>query len=322
MKLLERPKRGDRRPDDIPAGETSSRRPASTATWTAGRALGSYLLSIFLVALIVVGAVSGLAAFARTLAPVQAETSGVEGLEPRQQEAAAFAGTYTAAWLTATRSEPGLLADFVDEATLTSLGATATEYRQLQVASVTEISETLVAVEVTAWLQEMDLAADVEEPMQAWRLRAFALTIDTSGDVLAPVGLPSPVQPPAGQMLAPANYDVAIDGTSAVGTAVTEFLAAYAAGIGDVDRYVSPDFAVDPITPPIATDVSVASILATAEAPEEPGIGNDLSVYATATLVTADGRETPTTYLLTLTSRDSRWEVSSIDLTPAPPIES
>lgn len=289
-----------------------------TNRWTAGRAIASRLTSLFLVALMLVGGVAGVLAFADVLLR-SGESTGpeiIEGHTIEQQQAASYAGAFTAAWLSATRDEPGALATYVSGDVIATLGTTPTQFQQLAVASITPVSDSSVSIALTALVREFDLTGTAEEPASTWVVRAYQVLVQAGDAGFSVVGLPTPIATTPIALTTPTIYYSNIPENDPVYTSVVEFLGAYAAGLGDLARFTSPESDIAAITPPLAAEISVTSVVATDATPSNPVDGDQVHVFVTATLMTVDGRTIPATYTLTLTSRADRWEISSIDLQP------
>ncbi len=108
-------------------------------------------------------------------------------------------------------------------------------------------------------------------------------------------------------MTVPADGDL----SSAAG----EFLAAYLAAAGEVDRYLAPGVSLSPVSPAPYQTVTVQQILAAgqeAAAESVPADGTRVQVMAEVEARDSAGRW-PLAYELTLKARSGRWEVASLE---------
>lgn len=146
-------------------------------------------------------------------------------------------------------------------------------------------------------------------------LRYFTVpvTTNTTGTSCTVTGAPAIVAGPDRAAPADSPYTVTVpDGE--LNRAVTEFLAAYLTGAGEVDRYLAPGIHLTAVSPAPFTAVTVRQILATEEAAggeQVPGNGTRMHVQATTEAQDRTGRW-PLAYELTLTARSGRWEVAAL----------
>ncbi|WP_432498826.1 hypothetical protein [Kineococcus gypseus] len=131
--------------------------------------------------------------------------------------------------------------------------------------------------------------------------------------------LPQPLAGPASGEGAELDYDQQVNPAGSLATSVGQFLAAYAAGAGDVTRYVIPGAPISAITPAAYTDVQVQSVLAREgeASSDEPADGQRAQVLVTATLITFERQQSTAQYALALTARGGRWEISALEPVPA-----
>ena len=101
---------------------------------------------------------------------------------------------------------------------------------------------------------------------------------------------------------------------------VNQFLRAYLAGGGDLDRYLTPGKVVRPVNPVPYRQVQTTTIVPRGALPgradQVPPDNTTTRVLATADAVDADGSHWPLTYALLLTARTGRWEVTAIEAAP------
>ncbi|MCB5910399.1 conjugal transfer protein [Streptomyces pinistramenti] len=165
------------------------------------------------------------------------------------------------------------------------------------------------------------------------RVRYFQVPVrSTSGAGGAASGwvaaaLPAEVAAPSGgKAAAPAlSYGSAhapLASDPAVQT-VQGFLAAYLAGRGELDRYLSPGMALRPVRPAPYTAVTVTQIADHGQGPAEgaekqtppDGVRRRLLVDVEGEGSQVKGR--PMTYAIGLRSRGGRWEVAALESAPA-----
>lgn len=103
--------------------------------------------------------------------------------------------------------------------------------------------------------------------------------------------------------------------------AVTEFLAAYLTGSGELDRYLAPGTQVTAIMPAPYSGVAVDTLAIEGEQGPEPvttvpGDGTQLRLLVALRGTGHDEVRLPLTYALTLKARAGRWEIASLDGAP------
>ncbi|MBE8519412.1 conjugal transfer protein [Amycolatopsis sp. H6(2020)] len=141
-----------------------------------------------------------------------------------------------------------------------------------------------------------------------------------TGDAYVATSLPSPVACPGTLGAAALAYDEVADPAGPVGQSVTGFLAAYLAGQGQLDRFVSPGVSL--ALPKPAPFVAVQLAEVRTHEKFEPGQaarpldGTAVHCLVRAAAWHATGQSMPVDYALTLVARAGRWEINRID--PAP----
>jgi len=145
--------------------------------------------------------------------------------------------------------------------------------------------------------------------------------VTASGSVSA-LALPAPIAGPEIAQGQDLGYQVQVPGMGAVAQTVTQFLVAYAAGAGDVTRYLTPGVQIQAITPAPYTAVTVTELRAITSAAGidttgTPKDGSSLRVLVTATGVVSTTQQISASWALTLTARAGRWEITAVDPTPA-----
>ncbi|WP_279325126.1 conjugal transfer protein [Arthrobacter glacialis] len=221
---------------------------------------------------------------------------------------------FVGAWMAASTEDFTSLQNYVVMNSSADLSSAPTIYKDLAVASITPVEGSdLVSVVIAGNVQE-----EGEKKQAVWPRRYFLVTINTGQDSMGVVGLPAPIAAPAkSEQGAALVYTEAVVPTDAAAQAVTSFLAAYVAGQGDMNRYLSPSSSLAPIVPAPFTAVKVQSLQANVASRGTPSDAAELKVLAKVQLTSTTGQKLTSTYSLTLIARAERWEISSLDLTPA-----
>ncbi|WP_328876810.1 conjugal transfer protein [Streptomyces sp. NBC_00299] len=148
------------------------------------------------------------------------------------------------------------------------------------------------------------------------RLRYYAVPVsaDRGGASFAVTGAPSVVAGPGRAEVPKSPYGVNVpDGD--LSSAAEEFLTAYLAGAGEVDRYLAPGVSLSPVSPAPYTAITVQQLSAVEEAAaaeQVPADGTKVRVIAQVEARDTGGRW-PLGYELALTARSGRWEVSALE---------
>jgi Conjugative transposon protein TcpC len=114
------------------------------------------------------------------------------------------------------------------------------------------------------------------------------------------------------------GYDTTTPVTSGPLTgAVTQFLAAYLTGQGNLSRYLAPGAAVSPVTP--APYASIQAVTVYARPGSTPGTppASPARVLAQVQATDSAGQQWPLTYALTLAQVAGQWDVTAVDAAPA-----
>ncbi|PPG77487.1 hypothetical protein C5D98_14990 [Rathayibacter rathayi] len=232
-----------------------------------------------------------------------------------EQSAGAVASGFVAAWLSATKNDSTELQRYVSTAGM-DLPDKGWAFRNLSIASVGEAtSNGFVPVQIAANVEETSIHADA--PVTSWRQRYFAVTVQVSDGALGVVGMPAPITGPAAPTKQPdLDYSANIGSNSPVAATASSFLAAYLTGNGEVSRYVTPEVEIFVIEPAPYSAVKVKDVSANAAPAEKPADGDVLNVLVKSELVSGTGQTISAHYVLTMTARADRWEVTSIDPTP------
>lgn len=275
------------------------------------------------VGLLAIGATLGAASF---LAPKPQPVVQQTGVSPKQQRAGAEATGFVSAWLSATSTNSDALNRYLGNKPASIASRNPVEARNLSAASIETASNGSLVVTVSGEVKTNPAAtaAGKETPAATasavpsasagWVQRWWTVALSEQAGGFAVLGLPSPVAGP-GQGSAPSlAYQYAA--SPELTKAITDFLAAYAAGIGDVSRYVSPGSGIGAITPAPYTEVRVRSVNTVDEvAGGAPKDRTEARALVVVDLVVGDVQQ-QSQYALKLTARGGQWEVSTVD--PAP----
>lgn len=252
------------------------------------------------------------------------------------QGAAGFAQLFVDAYLRAGEGNQELLAAFYPGADGVRLegtsGARAAEH--LTVARLRQTAPAVWSVTVAARLAPADRAetgdgqeqTDVGVPAAVRYFQVPVATGSAAGSATgyvalalpAEVGAPPRIETPQlayGPMQPAAPSDPRTQ-------AVTDFLAAYLTGAGDLSRYLSPGTQLSPITPAPYNGLAVDSLAIAGEQSSQPATtvpedGTRVRLLATVRATDHAGVRRPLTYALTLSARAGRWEIASIDGAPS-----
>ncbi|GAA0611567.1 conjugal transfer protein [Streptomyces crystallinus] len=137
---------------------------------------------------------------------------------------------------------------------------------------------------------------------------------DSAGASFTVTGAPAMVAGPARATTAKPSYTVIVP-QGDLSSAVSEFLAAYLTGAGEIDRYLAPGAKLTAVLPTPYTSVSVEQVLAAEKATaanQGPADGTSVRVLARVEAQNSVGRW-PLAYEFTLTARSGRWEVATLE---------
>jgi hypothetical protein len=132
-----------------------------------------------------------------------------------------------------------------------------------------------------------------------------AFTVTAAPAEIAAPGTAKAADPPFGNPL-PADGSLA--------SSLGEFFDAYLAGVGEVDRYLSPGTELTAVSGTDYTSVTLDQAAADSDVAggAVPGDGTTVLVQAHATATNATGDQWPLVYTLQMTARSGRWEVTAL----------
>lgn len=314
--------------------ETQDSSPADTEPtghrWSAGSGLATKATTGLLSLALLTGPVA--LVMQATSAPAAATTATAVGQDAKRDSrrgvAQELAGQLVRAWLSSSTDTPLVTAYWKEPVELPAVGS--------RVGALSVVDATATAPGV--W--SVTIGADVTGPTpKAPTVRRFFLVPVAveggAGDAAArALALPAETAAPATAADRGLQYGTSVPGTAAAGTTVSAYLTALLAGTGDITRYLSPGVTVTAITPPPYVKVRVERIEASDEVDGllegAPANRATVHVRVTTTNFTAlkQGATPPAPgsppantgltgqFLLQLTARDGRWEVSGVDQAP------
>ena len=131
--------------------------------------------------------------------------------------------------------------------------------------------------------------------------------------------LPAEVTAPATAAEPQLAYNTTIPVASGpLTSAVTQFLAAYLTGAGNLSRYLAPGTTMSPVSPAPYASIQAVTVFSTGSqaATEAPRTATHIKVLAQVQATDLSGQQWPLTYALTFTAVAGQWDVAAID--PAP----
>lgn len=300
---------------DKPTPAADEKEPVATVSYTNGGALASegmawvvrgMLIIAFLAALIVLWGIFKPAS--KPIATAAQETVSME--QPvLTQSAGSYAVGFVGAWLSSTKSDADVLQGYIQTAPA-SLGARATDYRNLAVASVSTIPGT-GDVRVIISGEVLERATADKDP--GWVLRYYSVTVATTGDALVVTGFPALVSGPDRSTKTTSSFKYTLNATEPATQTASLFLAAYLTGQGSTTPYLSPGVDIAPISPVPYKTLTVSGAKGTAEPAPTPADGDTVRVEVVATLQADVDQSVTSTYQMLLTARAGRWEVASLE---------
>ncbi|MEU5510365.1 conjugal transfer protein [Streptomyces fungicidicus] len=147
-------------------------------------------------------------------------------------------------------------------------------------------------------------------------VRYFTVPVatDRTGGSFTVTGAPGVVAAPGRAEAAPSPYGVTVPNGELHST-VAEFLGAYLAGAGEVERYLAPGVKLPAVSPAPYSAVALRQVLAVEEAAagkKLPGNGTAVRVVVQVEARDEAGRW-PLAYEMELTARSGRWDVTALE---------
>ncbi|MFJ5218763.1 conjugal transfer protein [Streptomyces sp. NPDC088354] len=131
---------------------------------------------------------------------------------------------------------------------------------------------------------------------------------------------PAEVAGPASAPVPESTLSRPLPTSGPVARSLAEFFAAYLTGVGEVDRYLSPGTALAAVRGTGYRSVTVDQVDADSDSADGvvPKAGRRVTVRAQVTATDPAGDQWPLSYVLSLTARGGRWEVTALEA-GAPP---
>lgn len=212
-------------------------------------------------------------------------------------------------WLTTPRAKPDPLLALVGDARVATLPELPFTAADSAVAGVTQSSG----------IWSVTVAVTVTDDRKITSRRFFQVPVLVAGGAVTALSLPAAVSAPIVGIPPRTGYRSQLSAGSAVGVTVTQFLAAYTAGAGDVSRYLTPGHSLAALSPAPYTAVRLTELRSDSDIAGDavPRDQQRMRVMALASVTVTDRQVSTVAYALTLTSRAGRWEVAAIDPVPA-----
>jgi hypothetical protein len=324
----------DEGPQDVAGWSTGAQ--ANTAAAIRWTAWGLLVLGPLLGAFAYLSAPAQAGPAQRKPAPTAPAATGAQG-------AAGFAQLFVAAFISAGEGDQDKLAAYYPDATSLRLEGRSDRRRgeQLTVVRLRQTDEGIWSVTVAARITATKPAAkpagarqaDDQADAKAAATQAVhyfqvpVATATTAGGASgytalampAEVAAPERIKAPA-LVYGPMRPALPADPRT---QAVTEFLTAYLAGAGELDRYLAPGTNLAPVAPAPYTGIAVDTLAIEGEKGTErvatvPDDGTTLRLLVALRATGHDKVRVPLTYALTLKARAGRWEIASLDGAPTP----
>lgn len=290
--------------------------PIASATHQVGSTLATKASTTLLISCLLAGPaglVAGGLALASTSAPTPATSAKVVDESGTRAIAGEFAERLVVTWLTTGRDHQDQLTALMSA----SVNVTVPD----EPFSVTDPSVAGIANVDGVW--SVTVAATVTDQRKQSGRRYYQVPVlVTAAGAVSGLALPTPI---AGPVVTPGpglNYQVQVPGTGPVAQTISQFLTAYAAGTGDVTRYLTPGVQIRAIDPApyatvMVTDLRAITSAAGVDTTGTPKDGSTLRVLVTATGVVSTTQQISASWALTMTARAGRWEIAGVDLAPA-----
>ncbi len=289
----------------------------SAANWTRGQQLTTTAVRTVLWGLVAcapLGLVAGAVAYmapARTLPPVV--SAGLTEATGRI-EATGIAEHVVVAWLSATRDTEAQAEGIAPKADL--------PLKALDVSNASAVSSEFdgSAWVVTVGVTVIPSVDDGTKPQPLTQRRYFQIPIavDESGHATV-LTLPAEVAGPSVAAVPAPGYRATLPASHPAAVASGEFLTALLTGGGDITRYTSPGSQIRAVNPAPYSQVVIEQVTTDTVPAEEPIDGDTTTVVVRARATDPTEATTRFDYVLQLTVRASRWEITHIKGTPPTP---
>lgn len=256
--------------------------------------------------------------------PPRPEAQTVEkGDTTKEQQVGDYARGYVGAWLRATEDDHAELEQYATVGRGEVTETDPIEFTDTGVASVSTneqgMSTVIVSAKVKATVENPDetgaASAEEDKDPTTWVPAWYQVNIYDQNGTFAPVGWPAPVTPPDTGEAPAAEYRN--QASPEVESTVNDFFRAYILGDGDVARLTHPNSTIRALGATPYSVVTINKITVEEEHKEIPDEGTTAHALVNLSLGTGDQASRAATYALTLETRGGRWEVKTIDPSPA-----
>ncbi|MCX4554222.1 conjugal transfer protein [Streptomyces sp. NBC_01500] len=238
-----------------------------------------------------------------TPAPVRVETGAKPGLDP-----SGYASVFLQAWL---RSDGG---QDSAQAQVAQAMAPNVELPQPVQGAQPDVERTTAVRSAQFSSGRWSVTVAAQSAGGAVTYFAVPVTVRAAGSVVVVSGAPARVAAPAVGQEEQSAYAVSVPDGGELASTVGQFLGAYLAGQGKVDRYLAPRVRMSAVSPAPYRSVEVQEVAGQEDAAGEdrvPGDGSRVHVLVQVQATSASGRW-PLAYELTLSARAGRWEVTAL----------
>lgn len=315
MKLLNK----RRQPADAAPIDEDQAPPAkiAAANWTRGQQLATTATRVVLWGMVACAPLAlgvGAVALSAAARPAPQSTIAAAPTEPPGRlQATGMAEHAVMAWLGASRGSEHQVSGLLPSADLPAKGLNVSAPGAVD--SVWDGSAWIVTVGVTV---TSDVPTDQGATTQTVHRRFFQVPVAVDADgILSVLMLPAEVAGPT--TAAPssgAGFRSTVPSTHPVAVAAVDFLTALLAGGGDITRYISPESGIRAVTPAPYVFLTVESVMADHAPATSPAEGDSVVVMVRTRALDATESATRFDYVLAMSLRSSRWEITEIKGSP------
>ena len=289
----------------------------AAANWTRGQQLATAATRValwLLIACAPVALILGAVAVAAAARPAPQAIATQPSEPPGRVAATGIAEHIVTTWLEATRGTEDQLGGLLPAADLPAKALTVTDAGAVE--SVWDGTAWVVTVGATI-ASQLPAEDETDQPSTVTQRRFFQvpIAVDEAGQ-LSVLMLPSEV---AGPSIIPAphpGFRSTVAPSHSVSVAAGEFLTALLAGGGDIARYTSPESGIRSVVPAPYSELVVESVKSRTAVADAPREGDTAVVMVRARANDITGAETRFDYVLAMTLKSSRWEITEIQGSP------
>ena len=291
----------------------------AAANWTRGQQLATTAARVGLWALIAcapLGLAAGGLALATARTTPQAIAAPATTEPPARLQATGIAEQAVLTWLGASRDSADQVKGLLPSADLPAAGLQVSAPGVVESVWDGNAWVVTVGVTITSAVPAQEGVSDASTITQR-RFFQVPVAVDAVGQ-LSVLMLPSEVAGPAVVPQSRGGFTSSVPSTHPVAVAASEFLSALLAGGGDVARYSAPESQIRAVVPAPYSSVFVESVKGSTAPPEQAGEGDSALVLVRVRAENdTTGAVTRFDYLLAMTVRSSRWEITEIKGSPA-----